>query len=117
MNGEAAELDAQILALLEGSDEATAAGPSQSRAGAAAGVPSMKTVQQLLDPARFGAIAAEAAAMAEKIEESRILSERVSRTVRQLDEAQMNVQQVRRSMTWPCAALSPLPILEPLAAR
>jgi hypothetical protein len=47
----------------------------------------------LIDPARFEAIAKEAAVLAGQIEESRVLSERVSRTVRQLDEAQMNVQQ------------------------
>ena len=47
----------------------------------------------LSDPSCFSAIANEAAGLTEQIEESRLLSERVSRTVRQLDEAQMNVQQ------------------------
>ena len=50
-------------------------------------------LKSLSDAKQFTAMAEEASVLAEQIEESRILSERVSRTVRQLDEAQMNVQQ------------------------
>jgi len=95
IDAESADLDAHILELLDsGSSEHSAAairisalhGPDTSL------VLSNETFDSLVDPGRFASIATKATVMAEQIEESRILSERVSRTVRQLDEAQMNVQ-------------------------
>ena len=110
INDEALELDAEIMRLLDGDasehDAAVAAALNfASAAGledgsgssisstAAAALVSKDALQNLVEPARFEAITAEAFALAEQIEESRLLAERVSRTVRQLDEAQMNVQQ------------------------
>jgi len=54
---------------------------------------SKESIQYLIEPSRFETIAYQARLLEGQIEQSRVLSERVSRTVRQLDEAQMNVQQ------------------------
>lgn len=111
VNQEAFELDAHILRLLahDASSEHAAAiaaavasggveysgggAPPQTGAPGDEPVLSAESIRNLIDPARFAAIAAEAEQLAEQIEGSRALSERVSRTVRQLDEAQMSVQQ------------------------
>jgi hypothetical protein len=109
INDEALKLDAEIMSLLDGEtsehDSAIAAAQDffsatgledSSGSGSSAtsnALVSKDALQNLVEPAQFEAIATEAFVLAEQIEDSRLLAERVSRTVRQLDEAQMNVQQ------------------------
>ena len=111
INDEALKLDAEIMSLLDGEtsehDAAIAAAQdflsatglddsSSSSSGSSTtstALVNKDALQNLVEPARFEAIATEAFVLAEQIEDSRLLAERVSRTVRQLDEAQMNVQQ------------------------
>uniref|UniRef100_A0A7S2WIB6 Conserved oligomeric Golgi complex subunit 4 n=1 Tax=Rhizochromulina marina TaxID=1034831 RepID=A0A7S2WIB6_9STRA len=85
LDAEAKESDGRIQALLEA--ESILQGSGDQRG------PSVSTLlQEKLEPRNFNIIAGEAAMLAEQIEESRVLSERVSRTIRRLDRAQMNVQ-------------------------
>jgi len=100
LNAEALELDAHISSLCdsESSEHAMAVSAALSALGegSSAGLEhgfSKESIQYLIEPSRFETIAYQARLLEGQIEQSRVLSERVSRTVRQLDEAQMNVQQ------------------------